>query len=315
MSKKNILSGKNVIVTGGKGFVGNALVKRLRAEGAKVFVWDLSEGMDITDWKSVLAFNAGKKIDLLYHLAAISYVPYSWKNPRDVISKNFCSALNVMEYCRLKKIKHAICLSSYIYGHPKYLPVDEKHPLSGANPYAVSKIECENLYKSYCELFDLKVTAARPFNIYGKGQSEKFVISKIISSMKQKKKIALGNLFPKRDFVYIDDVIDALVLLAGRKGNKFDAFNIGTGKSHSVKQILETIFKVIGKRYKVKGKSTFRKNEMMNAVADITKMKKEFNWTPKYSLKNGIKEMIHSCKREECFSGLHFHSKNNFTNT
>ncbi|MCX5696460.1 MAG: SDR family oxidoreductase, partial [Candidatus Omnitrophica bacterium] len=209
--KKNELYRKNVIVTGGSGFIGKALVNRLNSLGARVLVLDSSQNVDISNWNKLKGIKIIKNCEILYHLAAKSYVPYSWTEPHIVYTNNVLSTLNILELCRLKKINKLVYMSSYIYGRPEYLPIDEAHPVSPNNPYAWSKLAGENLCRGYAMNFGLQCIILRPFNVYGPGQKEPFLIPTIMAQFFKNKKISINDLRPKRDFLYIDDLIEALI--------------------------------------------------------------------------------------------------------
>ena len=154
-------------ITGCNGFIGSHLVKRLLKDGHDLIKIDFNYGYDLTDWSSLQSL---EKFDVLFHLAAKSYVPESYDNPQPFYYTNIVGTLNALELCRLHNAK-MIYTSSYVYGQPKYLPIDEEHLVIPFNPYAQSKIIGEDLCKAYHRDFGLNVLTIRPFNIYGTGQS------------------------------------------------------------------------------------------------------------------------------------------------
>lgn len=275
----------NVLITGSSGFVGKWLTQSLTKKGFSIIKFDKEENKFINNWNHLKEI---KEIDFVFHLAAISFVPFATKNPRLAYEINTFGTLNILELCRLNNAK-LIFPSSYIYGTPKYLPIDEKHPINPQNTYAKSKFLAEELIKAYEEDYGLKSIILRFFNIYGPGQSNIFLISKIVSQLK-KGKIVLDDPKPKRDFVYIQDAINAYIKAMAYK--KSGIFNIGSGKSHSVDEIVKKVIEIYGKEVKVKYLQKRRKNEVMDCVADIKKAEKELKWKPNIALEQGLRTML-----------------------
>jgi len=276
-----------IAVTGSSGFVGSHLVEKLIKLGTDMICLDIRDGIDITDWNQI---KDTEKFDVLIHLAAKSYVPDSYKLPRNFYYTNIIGTLNALELCRIHKAK-MIYTSSYVYGSPQYLPIDEKHPIAVFNPYAQSKIIGEQICNSYNKIFNVSVVILRPFNIYGPGQDSKFLIPSIIKQAKLGK-LLLKDPKPKRDFIYIDDMIEAYIKCIEYNDSSFEIFNIGFGKSYSVKEIAEMIANKFGQEKDINFTSEKRKDEIINTVADITKAKHLLNWTPNISLKKGLKLCI-----------------------
>jgi UDP-glucose 4-epimerase len=287
------LKGKRILVTGSSGFVGTNLVEKLKRRGAEVLTLTDHDGrrMDIRDLQRVMRIiNEIRNIDIVYHLAAITSVPFSFENPRETYEINVLGTLNILELCRLCNADKIVFASSYVYGQPQYVPIDEEHPLQPTNPYMRSKILGEELCRAYNTDFGLKCIILRPFNIYGVGQNTEFLIPSIIAQLRYGK-IELKDWAPKRDFVYISDVIDAYIKAGEFKGD-FDVFNIGYGKSYSVKEIVDKIIHLYGKDVKVKYSGERRKNEIMDTVADIKKAKEKLGWKPRVDIDKGLGRMF-----------------------
>lgn len=276
-----------IAVTGSAGFVGSHLVKKLKELGANIISLDIKNGIDITDWKQVQSI---EQFDTLFHLAAKSYVPDSYKQPRDFYYSNIISTVNALELCRIHKAK-MVFISSYVYGTPRYLPIDEEHPIVAFNPYAQTKIMGEQLCQGYSRDFSMPVIILRPFNIYGKGQNENFLIPTIIKQAKAGK-ISLKDPYPKRDIIYIDDVIDFLLKTMEYSQTGCEIFNVGTGVSYSVRELTEMIVHLFANNIVVEFKSQRRKNEVMETRADITKAKKLLKWTPKITVQEGLQRLV-----------------------
>lgn len=280
------LAGKRVLVTGSSGFVGKYLCEKLRNEKAVVITFDRTDG-DITNWNDV---NKIPDADIVFHLAAITFVPFSFENPRVTYEVNITGTLNMLEFCRMRDVNRMIFTSSYIYGKPRYLPVDEKHPPAPANPYTESKFLGEQLCEAYHRDFGINCVILRPFNIFGKGQNPSFLIPSIVKQISNENKIVLDDSAPKRDLLHVDDLIDAYLMAA--EYPKHEVFNIGSGKSYSVKDIVNMILNLYPKKVDVLYRNKRRKNEIMDVVADIKKARKKLNWSPKIKIEDGLKRII-----------------------
>lgn len=283
------LKGKKILVTGHDGFIGQKLVKELESNDNEVVGFDYRDGIDIRNWDQIREF---KDIDVIYHLAAITFVPYSFENPRETYEVNVLGTLNILELGRLMNVEKIVTMSSFVYGRPHYLPIDEDHPLSSNNPYTGSKLVMEQLCNTYSADFGLDCVIFRPFNIYGAGQNENFLIPSIIKQLKEGK-IELKDPEPKRDFIYVTDVIDALINAGNFKGDeKVNIFNIGYGKSYSVKEIVDKIVELHGKPVDVKYTGERRPNEVMDTVANIDKARNKLGWNPIVDLESGLRKVM-----------------------
>ena len=172
------------------------------------------------------------------------------------------------------------------------MPIDEKHSTSGFNPYCQSKLIGEALCESYFNDFGVPIVVLRPFNVYGLGQSDSFLISLIIKQISNHGKISLKSSKPKRDFVYIDDVVDAYYKAVEYKNNDYSTFNIGSGESYSVKEITEMIVANYKNSISIEFSEESRANEVMDTISDISKAKKLLQWEPYITLEKGIKLML-----------------------
>ena len=277
--------GRRILVTGSGGFVGRHLVGELRKQRLEVMGIDIQSGIDIRNWDQVKNI---EDIDIVYHLAAMMYVPFSWKKPYIVYEVNVLGTLNILEYCRIHDVKKIVFASSYLYGKPKYLPIDEKQPIALINPYARSKKIAEDLCQGYSEDFGLNCIILRFFNIYGPGQKESFLIPTIIKQLK-KGNIELDDPKPKRDFLYIKDAVEAYVNAGEYNDSNFEIFNIGSGVSYSVDEIVKKLIDISGREIIVNYRNKRRKNEIMNVIADIKKAKEKLGWNPKIGIDDGLR--------------------------
>ncbi|MBP1662911.1 MAG: hypothetical protein H6Q19_51 [Bacteroidetes bacterium] len=278
-----------ILVTGYSGFIGSYLIRRLQDLQADLILCDLQNGINICNWDEVKDM---KDFDILIHLANLSFVPASFRDPKKFYEVNYLGTLNMLELCRLNKAR-MIYFSSYMYGNPQYQPIDERHRIEAYNPYSQTKVICESLCEGYNRDFQVPVTIFRPFNIYGKGQNPDFLIPTIISQVKTGK-IVIKDDRPKRDYIHVTDIVEAVILALQTPNLQptLQTYNLGTGESYSVKEIIDIIRTL--SRHEVDYECTreIRPNEVLDTIADITKIKKELHWTPKISLIEGIKSMM-----------------------
>lgn len=285
------LKGKRILVTGASGFVGSRLASELSRRGAEVIPVDHKDKhpVDIRDWRNVSTLGSKLgKVDLLYHLAALMFVPYSFENPREIYEVNVLGTLNILELCRLHNVEKLIFASSYVYGNPQYLPIDESHPLNPASPYARSKVMGEDLCRAYHEDYGIKCIILRPFNIYGEGQSDGFLMPSILKQLPSGK-IQLMDPEPRRDFLYISDAIAAYIKSGEYDKSDFEILNIGSGVSYSVREVVARVLKLWDKTVEVSYKHQKRRGEIIDVAANIQKAKSKLSWEPNVALEDGIK--------------------------
>lgn len=276
---------KRILLTGANGFIGKKFIEIYNSKYDIIEVTRKSK-YKILDLKSL---NEIENIDVVLHFAAKTFVPDSFDNPYDFYKFNIESTLNVAEFCRTKKIKKLIYLNSYTYGNPFYLPIDEKHPVSFHSPYNKSKYLAENLLVTYLENIT-NVVSLRLFNIYGPNQGDNFLMPTILKQIKSNN-INVKDLEPKRDYLYIYDLLNLLDLTI-KNDSVNGIFNVGSGKSYSVKEIIDAVLDILNTNLKIESQNLRRENEVMDCVADIKKLKEKLNWFPNYSLKNGLKDYI-----------------------
>ena len=276
-----------IAITGSKGFIGSYLIERLKKSNHTLIEIDSKLGIDITnknDLHRIMEF------DCVIHLAGKISVTDSFKFPDEYLTQNFLGTLNVLELCKKFNAK-MIFASSYIYGEPKYLPVDENHPLIAHNPYSQSKIIGEQLCQLYSNCFNISSIAVRLFNIYGPKMREGHLIPTILKQAASGK-IELMDIRPKRDYVYIDDVIDAYISCLRYENKEFNAFNISSGISYSIEDIVSIITQRLSKDVEVINLNKPRPNEILDVVGDFSKAKIELGWEPKTDFKDGIAKLV-----------------------
>jgi len=279
-----MFEGKTIVVTGSRGFIGSYLVQQLLRQKAHVRGIDLPEGIDLTDWSQIETL---PPFDALVHLAAKTFVPDSYQNPRNFYSTNLVTTLHALELCRIHQAK-MIFASSYVYGHPITLPISEDHPTDPNNPYAAGKLIGEQLCKSYHQHFGIKVVVLRPFNVYGPKQDPRFLIPSIFEQL-ESGYIGLKDPRPKRDFIFIDDVVQAYVTALVYNDSSYEVFNIGQGKSYSVQEVVETIVEISGTQAQVEFTQEQRPHEILDTVADVSKAERLLGWKPTWTFREGLK--------------------------
>ena len=307
---------KRILITGGTGFIGSHLAELLVKKKYKVTVFDrynpiynlgnLSKSKyknkikfifgDIRDYDSV--YKSLKNIDIVCHLAALIGIPYSYISPLAYIKTNLDGTYNVLESSKNLKInKILITSTSEVYGSAKYIPIDEKHPFQPQSPYSASKIAADNLALSYFYSFNTPVTIIRPFNTFGPRQSTRAVIPTIINQILNSKdrSVKLGNMYPKREFNYVEDVCNGF--LAAIKSNKIKGktINIGGSKEISIGGLVNKIKKLL----KIKLHIKKDKKRLRDSKSEVKLLKASnrlaFNllkWKPKYTGERGLESAL-----------------------
>jgi nucleoside-diphosphate-sugar epimerase len=280
-----------ILVTGANGFIGKALVSHLNNLGRNVVPLSSVDG-NIAD-RVTLAKFLKQDIVHVYHLAAKTFVPDSWVNSQAFYQTNVIGTVNVLEFCRASNIPLTY-VSAYVYGHPDSLPIREDSAVRPSNPYAMTKWLAEQVCNFYANTYDLPVTTLRLFNVYGIGQAENFIIPLIISQVLDGgKTIIVKDLIPKRDYIYIEDVLAALLATLNKQLG-YNVYNVGSGTSLSVQEVINIIQNVAGTEKKIICDNVIRSNELMDVVADISKAENIIGWKPKYSFQQGVEKILSS---------------------
>jgi nucleoside-diphosphate-sugar epimerase len=234
-----------------------------------------------------------KKIDLCIHAAAKVGIKESWQQPKEFFETNTMGTLAVLEFCKLKKIP-LIFLSTSVYKNEKE-KVSEDEPLATPNVYTLSKYFAEELCKFYSDKYQIKTVILRLFNVYGLGQSTNFLIPYVLEQALKNNEIQVRTLVPRRDFIYIEDVLE-LIYLTTLKINSFKStnttFNAGTGIATSVSDVIKIIQGILGVDLSIKETETSSSNLVLEVSANIDKVEKELGWSPKFSLEEGLKDLI-----------------------
>lgn len=307
---------KKVLVTGAGGFIGSHLCEALLDIGAEVTAmirytskseWGSLEFLP-SDKKAGLHIAAGniedcdfvarhvKGKDIVFHLAALIAIPYSYVAPRSYIRTNVEGTLNVLESARnfgVEKVVHTS--TSETYGTALYTPINEQHPLQGQSPYSASKIAADKVAESYFLSFNLPVATIRPFNTYGPRQSARAVIPTIITQALTQEKIHLGAFEPVRDLNYVKDTVQGFIRIAESEKAVGETINVGFGKGITIGELSKTILSLMGiDKPVVKDTQRLRpdKSEVLTLICDNVKAQELIGWKPEYSLKEGLSETI-----------------------
>jgi len=281
--------GYHVLVTGGSGFLGWPLCRKLQESGSEVLSVNRRSGTDVTNWQDL---SSVERCDVVYHLAGVAGVDVALEHPRETYNANILGTLNILEYCRIWKVKRLVFASSYVYGPPMYLPVDEKHPINAVNPYAKSKVMGEELCRQYQKDYGVAIVILRIFNPYGPKQRGNFLISTIVSQMQHTGRVVLRDPAPRRDFVFVEDVANAFAMAGLYTGSEFAVFNVASGMSYSVAEVVGKVQNIFGRPFEVTYTGPRRPFEIADCVGCIERGKVELGWEPKTDLDSGLGQTI-----------------------
>jgi NAD dependent epimerase/dehydratase len=306
---------KTVLVTGADGFIGSHLTEMLVANGYQVKAlsqynsfnnWGWLEDIDCKDKIEVLTGDIrdphyckfiSKDVDIIFHLAALIAIPYSYVAPDSYVDTNIKGTLNICQAAKENgNIRVIHTSTSEVYGTAQYVPIDEKHPLQPQSPYSATKIAADAMAISFFNTFELPVTIARPFNTYGPRQSARAVIPTIITQIANGiKEIKLGDLTPTRDFNYVEDTCRGFILLAEEVKTIGQTVNIGSNFEISVGDTLNLIKEIMGSDVKfITDEQRIRpeKSEVFRLWCDNTKIENLTGFTPQVNIREGLQKTI-----------------------
>lgn len=303
-------SKKKVLVTGAGGFIGSHLSERLVKEGAKVkaFVHYNALGsrgwLDYSPFISEMEIHSGdiqdrdcvqqavKGVDLIFHLASLIAIPYSYQAPLSYVKTNIIGTLNVLSAARdIGGVKVIHTSTSEVYGTAQYVPIDESHPLQGQSPYSASKIGADKIVEAFHLSFGIPVVTLRPFNTFGPRQSARAVITGIIIQCLLGKNIRLGNPHPTRDFNYISNTVDGYILASTNENVIGKTINLGSGREISISEIAHLIGKLLNKDITIYTEDERLRpegSEVERLLASNQMAKDLLFWEPKVSLEEGL---------------------------
>jgi len=309
------LSPKKILITGADGFIGSHLTEELIRRGHAVRAFVLYNSFNSWGWLDYSDADIKKNIDIfagdirdphgvrramegcdvVFHLAALIGIPYSYHSPDTYIDTNVKGSLNVIQAARelgVEKVLHTS--TSEVYGTARFVPITEEHPLQGQSPYSASKIGADQIALSFYHAFNTPVVIVRPFNTYGPRQSARAVIPTIITQIAGgARKIQLGSLHPTRDFSYIKDTVNGFIAIADSDSTVGEVINIGSNYEISIGDTLALIAEVMKVEvdYNVDSRRVRPDNsEVERLWADNTKAKRLTGWTPAYGGREGLKQ-------------------------
>lgn len=306
-----------ILVTGAEGFIGSHLVKELVEQGHDVralvlynfqgdlgWLSDLPSGYldqvevvfgDVRD--STCVDEAVNDCEIVFHLAALIGIPYSYTAPRSYFETNVGGTLNILEAARKKAVSRVVLTStSEVYGTAQKIPMAESHPINAQSPYAASKVGADSLGLSYFQSFSTPVTILRPFNTFGPRQSTRAVIPTIVmQALSGKQELSLGNVDTFRDFTYVSDTCHGFLRCIEAKGIEGESINLGVGYEISIRDIVQNVAEIIGKPLRIlEDESRLRppNSEVLRLLSDNSKARSLLGWAPRYSGSEGFKKAL-----------------------
>lgn len=311
------LKNKKVLITGADGFIGSHLTERLLAEGCKVRAFCCYNSFNSWGWldtlpKETLARievfsgdvrdpngvrTAMKDIEVVFHLAALIAIPYSYHSPDSYIDTNIKGTLNIVQAAKdLGTERVLVTSTSEVYGTAQYIPIDEKHARQPQSPYSASKIGADCIAESFYRSFDLPVTIVRPFNTFGPRQSARAVIPTIISQLLNgMQEIRLGDLTPTRDLLYVKDTANGFVEIAKSDTLIGHDCNIATQTEISVQDLAQTLINLINPAARIiQDEERIRpaKSEVFRLYGSNEKLREHTAWAPQYTFEQALTETI-----------------------
>ena len=311
------LKGKKVVITGADGFIGSHLTERLVEEGCKVKAFCFYNSFNSWGWLDTVnpetlrqleiftgdirdangVRTALRDADVVFHLAALIAIPFSYHSPESYVDTNIKGTLNILQACRDLNVERVLVTStSEVYGTANYVPIDELHPRQPQSPYSATKIGADSIAESFHRSFGLPVTIVRPFNTFGPRQSARAVIpSIIIQLLNGKRQIQLGDTTPTRDLVFVKDTVEGFIHAAKTESLIGHDVNIATQSEVSVGEVAKTLIAKIDPRAEIiEDKQRLRpeKSEVYRLFGSGKKLEHATGWKPAYTLDRGLDETI-----------------------
>tara|TARA_B110001452_G_C15235355_1_gene427725 strand:- start:147 stop:1145 length:999 start_codon:yes stop_codon:yes gene_type:complete len=318
------IKNKKVLVTGACGFIGSHLAELLVEKGYTVRAFVYYNSFNSWGWLDSIPNDVLKNIEvftgdirdpngvkkaiegcsLVFHLAALIAIPFSYHSPDSYIDTNIKGTLNILQAARSLEVEKTIITStSEVYGTAQYVPINENHPYQGQSPYSATKIGADRLAESFIKSFDLSVTIVRPFNTFGPRQSARAVIPTIISQLLSgQENIKLGALDPTRDLLYVKDTVNGFLEICQSSKTVGEEINIATNTEVTIGDLAQKIIAIINPNAKIisdKERIRPEKSEVQRLFGCNKKIKSLTSWVPKYNLDLGLKETINWFKKED----------------
>lgn len=302
--------GKRVLVTGAGGFIGSHLTESLVRAGATTRALVHYNALGSVGWLSTLETRndieivagdvcdqgsvreAVRGAEIVFHLAALIAIPYSYLAPQSYIRTNIQGTLNILQAVREIGVGRLVHTStSEVYGTARYVPIDEEHPLQGQSPYSASKIGADKLAEAFYCSFDLPVVTVRPFNTFGPRQSTRAVVPTIISQCLARQVVKLGSLIPTRDLNYVGNTVDGFMRAALAPEAVGQVINLGSGRETSIGDLAQLIGKLVGGSIRIEEEpQRLRpgKSEVERLLAEPARARELLGWAPAVSLEDGL---------------------------
>lgn len=277
---------RKALITGATGFLGRHLAAALAGAGVEVVGTARATGHDIL--RDELPLDG---VDHVFHLAAATGVPAAWADPAETLLVNSHGTVRVLDQCRRAGCPMTLA-STYVYGKPDRLPVAEDHPVYPSNPYSLSKLLAEESCRAFAGMYGLQVSVLRVFNIYGPAQDERFLVPLIVRQAMDPElpEVVVQDLAPRRDYVHVDDVVRAFLATTRLPG--FSLFNVGSGESHSVAEVIALACAAAGRAKPARQTGAVRPADVPDTVADIGRIRAALGWSPRVGLAEGLRGMV-----------------------
>ena len=318
------LAKQKILVTGADGFIGSHLVEGLLDKGCQVRAFVLYNAFNSKGWLDTFpkkkldeidvfagdirdpngVRKAMQGMDMVFHLAALIAIPFSYHSPDSYVDTNIKGTLNVLQAARDTACNRVLITStSEVYGTAQYVPIDERHPFRGQSPYSATKIGADRIAESFYRSFNTPVTIVRPFNTYGPRQSARAVIPTVVTQLLAgATEIKLGSIHPTRDFNYVKDTVDGFIAIADTQATIGEEINIASQQEISIGQLAREIIDQINPTARIVSEDIRirpEKSEVERLLGSNEKIRRLTGWQPAYTLKQGIRETIEWFKDEE----------------
>ena len=325
-SELSNLKNKEILVTGGCGFIGSEIVKQLSLIGANITIIDnLSSGKEkyiqgLSNVKLITADlldddavkSAVKDKEYVINNAALPFIPDSYYLPKKFFDVNVNATISLaLSVIKEKKVKRFVHISSSeIYGTAKYVPMDENHHTTPQSTYAVSKLAGERVIFTMHKEHNLPAVIIRPFNSFGPNITQPYIIPEIISQIMKGDVVKLGNLNAKRDLTYVSDTAKGIILSLVKEGVIGEVINVGSQRSYSIKDLVNLISEIMGKKVSIEiDPSRFRPYDVDSLVCNFERANRLLGWKPEITIREGLEKTIEWTKKEEIDIGLPYNER------